>query len=859
MSTPSTHRSARRAALLGLAATGLALWAFGGYGAGIALDPRAAPWWEVHLLADAPPPLQASTPMAPVRAVGSTLPPQAAPVVAEPWTTATATWRVAAGEALVRFDGTDSEDDVVAALRSAGATFVDIGARSGVARVQFGADVTARDAVASAASVAGVTGVTPNAITTGAACGPGDLVPYQWERSRAGTDATCADQSASAPVTIAILDTGVAYENWSDASGTYVQVPELADVPIVTPWDFVNGDSHANDDHQHGTHLAGLIASRDRLRGHASNPVLMPVKVLNDQMMGTEFALVEGLHWAADNGAQVVNLSLTFDIGYLPSAELFDAVSAVHLAGGVLVAAAGNHDSTSVAHPAAMLGVIAVGGYQNAGAGITRAAYSNSGWTLDLLGPGGNVDNDVDADGVPDGLVAQTIDPADPTAVSYWAIAGTSQATAVVSAQAANLLGQGLDPRSARDGLLLLAKTVDTRTELSTAEGRGAADTSARSGFTGTLASPGAFINVVQAITHKKGSFELEARVEVVDATGQAIPDVWVRGHLTGSLNEQVGTLLDGDGVGTISSSKLPGLVTDPVFFALSIDAIHIPRGDAWNNQSLSDPYPNGETNDFFPMEPGGFYRLDEGNHATLTSGLASNPAGGIVFRMAASDTTGAPKGSTVGDICVLFSCKNMVDSYMVTSLGSGLSSSTVNVSFNWPYLQAIGGSGLSSSTVNFSLGGVFMTPWGASSKDTMEVWNLGGSGLSSSTVNVLRWSPWMYGSGLSSSTVNVLNFDPQIFGSGAGSTSIYFVDDTSPLWGSGLSSSTVNALDFFGPSSSGGLSGWGSLLGSGLSSSTVNVFSWPRMISGAVAQPGTAVAIGAAAGVGQGAVPTAL
>ena len=854
---PTSPRPLRRAALLGLAATGIGLWTFAGYDGADALQPRTAPWWQLDLIAEeAPAPAAVQASVAP-----ALLTPTAPPMVtAATWQTPVASYRVAAGEALLRLDGTTELDTVRSDLVALGATHVAFGSGSGLVRVSFGADVPATEAVSRAREVRGVGAVTPNAIIAGAACGAGDLVPYQWERDDAGTPDDCPDQSSLAPATIAILDTGVAYETRSDATGSYVQAPELDGVPIVDPYDFVNDDANANDDHQHGTHLAGLIASRDRLRGHASNPVLMPIKVLDDQMMGTEFALVEGLHWAADHGADVVNLSLTFDIGYLPSAELFEAVSAVHEAGGVLVAAAGNQDADSVAYPAAMVGVIAVGAYENQALGIGRTAYSNAGWALDLLGPGGNVDQDTDADGVPDGLVAQTIDPSDPTSIGYWAIAGTSQATAVVSAQAANLLGQGLDPRSVRDGLLLLAKTVDTRTSITPEEGRGHADITSRSGVSGVLASPGAFVNVVQAIMFKKGNYTLEVVVEGVDATGQALADVWVHGQLMGSIIEPVSIYLDSNGAGSWTSSKLPGTAADPVLFALSIDAIHIARGDAWSGQSVSDPYDSTLTNDYFPMEPGGFYRLDPGNHATLSAAVGANPAGGVVFRMSSADALATHKGNSTGGICDVFSCKDMQDSYMVTSLGSGLSSSTVNVSFNWPYLAAVGGSGLSSSTVNLSLGGWFNTPWGSQSKTSVEVWNLGGSGLSSSTVNVLPWNPWMYGSGLSSSTVNVLNFNPNIFGSGAGNSSVYYVDDTSPLWGSGLSSSTVNALDLFGPSSSSGLSGWAGILGSGLSSSTVNVFSWPRLISGAVAQPGTAVALGATGTtLGQGAVPTSL
>jgi len=838
-----------------LAAVGVGLWVFGGYGSETATTPHSSPWWQIELITEEAP--QVAFPAA-EEILASSPAPLAAhtpPITPEAWSMPKGTVRVAAGEALFRLDGSREHTEVIAELTAAGAVYVDSSEASGLIRASFGSEVSAHEALTVARAVPGLAGARPNAITSGASCGPGDLVGYQWERTTTGTPALCADQSNSAPVTIAILDSGVAYEDYTDASGTYVAAPELAGVPFVDPWDFINDDAHANDDHQHGTHLAGLIASQDRLRGHASNPVLMPVKVLDDQMMGTEFSLIEGLHWAADHGAEVVNLSLTFDVGYLPSFELVDAIAAVHLAGGVIVAAAGNQDEGSVAFPAALNGVIAVGAYENDGNDVDRATYSNRGWALDVMGPGGNVGNDEDGDGVPDGMLAQTIDPDDPTALGYWAMAGTSQATAIVSAQAANLVGQGLDPRSIRYGLLLLAKGVDKTNKVRQKEGRGYVDTSAAGDAEDGLTNPGTFVNVVQSISYSGGAHRLNARIEVVDETGQKVPDVWVRGHIAGSVNQQVGVFLDGEGTGTITSAAVSGAASDPVLFSLSIDAVHIERGDAWNNQGFSDPYDNDDTNEYFPVEPGGFYRLDPGNHAHLSAGLGDNPEGGVLFRVSSSDSLG---GGTPGDVCTLFDCSEMVDSWMATSLGGGLSSSTVNVSFNWPWFSAIGGAGLSSSTVNVFFGGSYFFPWGSSSDGTVEVWDLSGSGLSSSTVNVFRWNSWMFGSGLSSSTVNVLRFNPYVFGSGSGSTSVYYVDDGSPLWGSGLSSSTVNALDFFGPSSSGGLSSWGGLLGSGLSSSTVNAFRWQSTIWGASAQTSaTAVVMGATGG--QGSEPTGL
>src|SRR3990172_6274652 len=63
-------------------------------------------------------------------------------------------------------------------------------------------------------------------------------------------------------VRVAVVDTGVAYEDYVDpvSGATYAQAPDFKAAVFVAPWDFVHGDEHANDDNGHGTHVAGTIA-----------------------------------------------------------------------------------------------------------------------------------------------------------------------------------------------------------------------------------------------------------------------------------------------------------------------------------------------------------------------------------------------------------------------------------------------------------------------------------------------------------------------------------------------------------------------------------------------------------------------
>jgi len=246
--------------------------------------------------------------------------------------------------------------------------------------------------------------------------------------------------------TVAVLDTGVAYEDYVDEDGqAYVLAPSLASTTFVAPWDFVNGDAHPNDDHQHGTHLTSLIASDGDVVGVAPGVKIMPVKVLDHRKRGTELALIRGVDHAVDNGAHVINLSLSFPPGYVPSPLLQRALQDASQAGVVLVGAAGNGSVNEVTWPAASPHVIAVGATDPQG---DRAPYSNWSTQLDLLAPGGDLTSDHDNNGFPDGILAETVALGDPTRTGLWFVEGTSQATALVSGVAALRLAVDPDPRA---------------------------------------------------------------------------------------------------------------------------------------------------------------------------------------------------------------------------------------------------------------------------------------------------------------------------------------------------------------------------------------------------------------------------
>ncbi|MEM6929267.1 MAG: S8 family serine peptidase, partial [Myxococcota bacterium] len=163
---------------------------------------------------------------------------------------------------------------------------------------------------------------------------------------------------------VAVLDTGVAYETATRDGVDYVAVPSLAASPIVAPYDFVNDDPHANDDHQHGTHIASLISAShavSELHGISPEAGIMPVKVLDEHNQGVELDLIEGIWHAVANQADVINMSLSFSEGYHPSPALQEAIQAAHDAGIVMIGAAGNDGSDFVTWPAASPHVMAIG------------------------------------------------------------------------------------------------------------------------------------------------------------------------------------------------------------------------------------------------------------------------------------------------------------------------------------------------------------------------------------------------------------------------------------------------------------------------------------------------------------------
>ena len=198
-------------------------------------------------------------------------------------------------------------------------------------------------------------------------------------------------------VVVAVLDSGVAYEN----RGIFRRSPDFLTSQFVPGYDFVDRDSHPNDGSGHGTFVAGVVAERTNngvsLTGLAYGAKLMAVRVLDDEGMGDAADIAAGIRWAASHGAKVINLSLEFDMG-VDATQIPTVIGAINYArsrGVVIVAASGNEASQTVAYPANAIGVISVGATTEH---LCQADYSNHGFGLDLVAPGGGSDASVATD-----------------------------------------------------------------------------------------------------------------------------------------------------------------------------------------------------------------------------------------------------------------------------------------------------------------------------------------------------------------------------------------------------------------------------------------------------------------------------
>jgi subtilisin family serine protease len=272
-----------------------------------------------------------------------------------------------------------------------------------------------------------------------AAAAPDPLRGAQWN-----LDMVRADEAhriaTGAGALVAVLDSGV------DAAH-----PDLAG-SVVNGLDFIDHDATPNDQHGHGTNVAGIIAAHAGngigIAGAAPGAKVLAIRVLDARNSGTTNQEADGIDAAVAAGAQVINLSLSAGPNVvttiLPGDPLVESIQRAARAGVVIVAAAGNDGVPLCAQPLLATKIICVGSVNRARA---RPSYSNYALRVDIVAPGGESRAD-------EGIVSAQLGG------GFSAMAGTSQATPHVAAAAALLVERGLR------GAAVIERLEQTATDL---------------------------------------------------------------------------------------------------------------------------------------------------------------------------------------------------------------------------------------------------------------------------------------------------------------------------------------------------------------------------------------------------------
>jgi thermitase len=221
-------------------------------------------------------------------------------------------------------------------------------------------------------------------------------------------------------------------------SGIQADHPEIAG-KVLAQRDFIEDDGTAQDELGHGTHVAGIAAAtmnnNEGIAGICPDCRLVVARVLDANGNGTEFGVAQGIDYAVDNGADVVNLSLG---DRKPYAVVERAVNRAWGSGVVVVASAGNRGNNVVEYPAAYPKVISVSATSPNNEFVS---FSSRGRTVDLAAPGQGIYSSVPVD-------------------EYAYKSGTSQAAPQVAGAAGLLASQGLDNAEVRERLQCTARDL---------------------------------------------------------------------------------------------------------------------------------------------------------------------------------------------------------------------------------------------------------------------------------------------------------------------------------------------------------------------------------------------------------------
>ena len=348
------------------------------------------------------------------------------------------------GEILVRFRDGVSDAEIDAILESYGARVVDYIEKLQVYQLQLPEGRSVEEIINLCANDPRCDYAERNYIGGGGGLIPGDtFFGFQWHLDNEGQTGGTADADIDAvegwritqgdpAVVVAVLDTGIQRGHREFRRR------------LLPGFDFVDDDADPEADNPHGTLVAGVLAANSDngfgVAGVDRGVRILPVKVLDRNGFGTTIDLAEGLIFAADQGADAINMSL---INYPLGGSLNSALQYARRAGSILIACAGNGGvgDADVSGPGASPLAISVGATDH---NDLRASFSGTGRALDVVAPGLD-------------LVTTAIDPDDDRARFF---SGCSAATPVVSGIATLLLS--IDPSLSHDQMrAILRRTAE--------------------------------------------------------------------------------------------------------------------------------------------------------------------------------------------------------------------------------------------------------------------------------------------------------------------------------------------------------------------------------------------------------------
>ncbi len=274
------------------------------------------------------------------------------------------------------------------------------------------------------------------------------------------------DITQGSGIIVAIIDTGVIMNHAdlaanirSDGYDFINDSTNAMDGDGIDPDPDDPGDNAQGGSSFHGTHVAGTVAAVTNnstgVAGVAWSSEIMPLRVLG-QSGGTNYDIAQAIYYSArltndsnslpSQKADIINMSLGGG-GY--SQTMYDACDAARNAGVIIITAAGNDSSSQLSYPASYNGVISVSAV---GMDSKLAPYSNFGNMVDVTAPGGDMSEDLNGDGYPDGVLSTCGDDSSGSIKQvYRFYHGTSMASPHMAGVAA--LMKSINPALTPDGL----------------------------------------------------------------------------------------------------------------------------------------------------------------------------------------------------------------------------------------------------------------------------------------------------------------------------------------------------------------------------------------------------------------------